>query len=247
MMSGASFVPAELVRRVKEAFGCQFSIVFGQTELHGVVTQTHLDDSAEDQSETIGRPLPLVDVKIIDPETGATFRWARSASSARGATRRCWSTSAARADRADAVRRRLAAHGRPRVDGQPRLPDDHRPPQGHDHPRRREHLPAGDRGRPGRAPGRRRRRRHRSARRHVGRAGGGGHRPGRPAPAGPEALRVYCRERLARFKAPSLWYFVADFLPHRDRENPEVRPAGRTSRRAGSARRADGTSPSPPP
>jgi fatty-acyl-CoA synthase len=72
IMSGASFVPAELVTRVKDAFGCQFSIVFGQTELHGVITQTRLDDSAEDQSRTIGRPLPLSDVKIIDPETGAT-------------------------------------------------------------------------------------------------------------------------------------------------------------------------------
>jgi fatty-acyl-CoA synthase len=72
IMSGASFVPAELVTRVKEAFGCQFSIVFGQTELHGVVSQTQLDDSAEDQSRTIGRPLPRVDVKIIDPESGAT-------------------------------------------------------------------------------------------------------------------------------------------------------------------------------
>jgi fatty-acyl-CoA synthase len=72
IMSGASFVPAELVTRAKEAFGCQFSIVFGQTELHGVVTQTHLDDSAEDQSLTIGRPLPLVDVKITDPDSGAT-------------------------------------------------------------------------------------------------------------------------------------------------------------------------------
>jgi fatty-acyl-CoA synthase len=72
IMSGASFVPAELVTRVKEAFSCQFSIVFGQTELHGVITQTRLDDSADDQSRTIGRPLPLSDVKVIDPETGAT-------------------------------------------------------------------------------------------------------------------------------------------------------------------------------
>jgi fatty-acyl-CoA synthase len=72
IMSGASFVPAELVTRAKEAFGCQFSIVFGQTELHGVVSQTHLDDSAQDQSLTIGRPLPRVEVKITDPESGAT-------------------------------------------------------------------------------------------------------------------------------------------------------------------------------
>lgn len=73
IMSGASFVPAELVSRAKEEFGCQFSIVFGQTELHGVITQTLLDDSPADQSRTIGRPLPQVEVKITDPESGATM------------------------------------------------------------------------------------------------------------------------------------------------------------------------------
>ena len=70
LMSGAAVVPAALVRRATETFGCQFTIVFGQTELHGVISQTQLDDSAEDQSETIGRPLPQVEVKIADPVTG---------------------------------------------------------------------------------------------------------------------------------------------------------------------------------
>jgi fatty-acyl-CoA synthase len=70
IMSGAAVVPAPLVRRVKEAFGCRFSIVFGQTELHGVISQTQPDDPPEDQSETIGRPLPQVEVKIIEPITG---------------------------------------------------------------------------------------------------------------------------------------------------------------------------------
>jgi fatty-acyl-CoA synthase len=70
VMSGAAVVPAALVRRVKETFGCQFTIVFGQTELNGVISQTHLDDSPEDQSETVGRPLPQVEVKIADSKTG---------------------------------------------------------------------------------------------------------------------------------------------------------------------------------
>ena len=70
IMSGASVVPAPLVRRVKESFDCRFSIVFGQTELHGVISQTQPDDPPEDQSETIGRPLPQVEVKITDPVTG---------------------------------------------------------------------------------------------------------------------------------------------------------------------------------
>jgi fatty-acyl-CoA synthase len=72
VMSGASFVPAHLVRRTKEQLGCDFTIVFGQTELHGVITQTNLDDSPEDQSETTGRPLPRVEVKVVDPLTGET-------------------------------------------------------------------------------------------------------------------------------------------------------------------------------
>jgi fatty-acyl-CoA synthase len=70
VMSGAAVVPAALVRRVTETFGCRTTIVFGQTELHGVISQTQLDDSPEDQSETIGRPLPQVEVKITDPVTG---------------------------------------------------------------------------------------------------------------------------------------------------------------------------------
>ena len=70
ILSGAAVVPASLVRRTKAAFGCRFSIMFGQTELCGVITQTQPDDSPEDQAETIGRPLPQVEVKIADPDTG---------------------------------------------------------------------------------------------------------------------------------------------------------------------------------
>lgn len=72
IMSGAAVVPAELVRQVKKAFNCQFTIVFGQTELHGVISQTHVDDSPEDQSETIGRPLSQVEIKIVDVVTNET-------------------------------------------------------------------------------------------------------------------------------------------------------------------------------
>jgi fatty-acyl-CoA synthase len=70
MLSGASFVPAELVCRTQDTLGCLFSILFGQTEMHGVIAQTGTSDSPEDQSRTIGRPLPRAEVKIADPETG---------------------------------------------------------------------------------------------------------------------------------------------------------------------------------
>lgn len=70
IMSGASAVPAALIRRAVETLGCGTSILFGQTEMHGVVTQTRLSDSPEDQSETVGTPLPDLEVKIADPLTG---------------------------------------------------------------------------------------------------------------------------------------------------------------------------------
>ena len=71
VMSGGSSVPAALVRRASETFGCRFTITFGQTELNGVICQTHPDDEAEKQSTTIGQPAPQMEVKIADPRTGA--------------------------------------------------------------------------------------------------------------------------------------------------------------------------------
>src|SRR5206468_11940438 len=71
VLSGAAAVPAALVHRVKRELGCDFTILFGQTEINGVVCQTRLDDSVEDQSQTLGRPLPHAEVKIADPVTAA--------------------------------------------------------------------------------------------------------------------------------------------------------------------------------
>lgn len=69
IISGASMVPAALVRRVQKELGCQFSIVFGQTELHGIINHTQHHDTPEDQSETIGQPMAQVEVKIVDIHT----------------------------------------------------------------------------------------------------------------------------------------------------------------------------------
>lgn len=69
ILSGATAVPAALVTRAKNAFGCEFSILFGQTELNGVVCQTRTTDSVEDQSETLGKPLPQTEVAILNPDT----------------------------------------------------------------------------------------------------------------------------------------------------------------------------------
>jgi fatty-acyl-CoA synthase len=70
VLSGAASVPASLVRRTMHRLDCQFSILFGQTETHGVISQTRVTDSPEDQADTVGQPLPRLEVKIADPLTG---------------------------------------------------------------------------------------------------------------------------------------------------------------------------------
>src|SRR6516162_5414096 len=70
--SGGSTVPAPLVKRFEEKLGAQFTIVFGQTECSPVAAQTRTYDSVEDKANTIGLPLPNMETKIVDPNTGET-------------------------------------------------------------------------------------------------------------------------------------------------------------------------------
>ena len=70
--SGGSTVPAPLVERFEKELGAPFTIVFGQTELSPVSSMTHATDTIVDKATTIGTPMPHVEVKIIDPETGET-------------------------------------------------------------------------------------------------------------------------------------------------------------------------------
>ena len=58
----------------ESTLGVQFSIVFGQTECSAVATQTRLDDSPDDKAETIGRPLPQIEVKVIDRSPATSSR-----------------------------------------------------------------------------------------------------------------------------------------------------------------------------
>ncbi|HKS50041.1 MAG TPA: AMP-binding protein [Amycolatopsis sp.] len=72
VLSGGSPVPPELVHRVEQRFGVQFTSVYGQTELSPVVTQSSPDDSPDDKATTAGRPLPHLEVAVRDPATGDT-------------------------------------------------------------------------------------------------------------------------------------------------------------------------------
>ncbi|HET9428396.1 MAG TPA: AMP-binding protein [Allosphingosinicella sp.] len=72
-MSGGSIVAPELRRRIEDAFGCSPITVYGQTELSPIVCQTAHDDPPVEKAETVGRPLPQVEVRIADPETNETL------------------------------------------------------------------------------------------------------------------------------------------------------------------------------
>ena len=67
--SGGSMVPPELCRAAKDMFDAPIQIIYGQTETSPVIAQTWHSDSLEDLTETIGQPLPDVDVAIMDMQT----------------------------------------------------------------------------------------------------------------------------------------------------------------------------------
>ena len=69
--SGGSMVPPELVRSATNTFGCDFAILYGQTEYSPVVTQQHLGDAFDDICTTIGQPIDHTDVSIRSVEGNA--------------------------------------------------------------------------------------------------------------------------------------------------------------------------------
>jgi fatty-acyl-CoA synthase len=68
--SGAAPVPVSLMEQVKERIDADVSIVFGQTEGSRCLTATLPDDPFELKSATVGKPLPHIDVKVVNPATG---------------------------------------------------------------------------------------------------------------------------------------------------------------------------------
>lgn len=73
LTSGASVVEASLIRRTRDELGATISNIYGQTEMQGSVTGTHPDDSDADLAETIGQPLPHMELRIAAPQTGKTL------------------------------------------------------------------------------------------------------------------------------------------------------------------------------
>ncbi len=69
IMAG-SVCPEPLMRRVIEKMNMrEITICYGLTEGSPVMTQTLVDDSLERRVQTVGRAMPGIEVRIVDPET----------------------------------------------------------------------------------------------------------------------------------------------------------------------------------
>lgn len=70
IMAGAP-CPVELMEQVISRMGAtEITIAYGLTEAAPIITLTSPDDTLERRVTTVGMPLPNVEVKIVDPETG---------------------------------------------------------------------------------------------------------------------------------------------------------------------------------
>lgn len=63
--------PIEAMKRViNDMHMREVTIVYGLTEASPGITQSSVDDPIEKRVETVGKPLPHIEVKLVDPETG---------------------------------------------------------------------------------------------------------------------------------------------------------------------------------
>jgi fatty-acyl-CoA synthase len=70
LMAGSP-CPVEVMKRVQtDMHMAEVGIAYGMTETSPVSTQTRVDDDLEHRTATVGRVIPHVEIKIIDPATG---------------------------------------------------------------------------------------------------------------------------------------------------------------------------------
>jgi len=70
--SGGTTVAEELVHRFESEYDAEYFMIFGQTELSSTTTHTCRGDTVAHKARTIGLALPQIEMKVVDPETGAT-------------------------------------------------------------------------------------------------------------------------------------------------------------------------------
>jgi fatty-acyl-CoA synthase len=71
IMAGSSCPIEVMVSTISKMHLKEITICYGLTEAAPVLTQTQRNDPVQKRVETVGKPLPHIEVKIVDPETGA--------------------------------------------------------------------------------------------------------------------------------------------------------------------------------
>jgi fatty-acyl-CoA synthase len=72
VITGGAVSPPALAHRVEAALGVSYSIGFAQTEAGCVISIGSPADPAADRAETVGRPLPQTEARIVSLRTGET-------------------------------------------------------------------------------------------------------------------------------------------------------------------------------
>ncbi|WFL78163.1 AMP-binding protein [Altererythrobacter arenosus] len=72
LMSGAAMVAPELARKAERLFGAPLVVIYGQTESAVAITLGQLTDSDPDRRETIGQPMPHLEVSIRSVDDNST-------------------------------------------------------------------------------------------------------------------------------------------------------------------------------
>ena len=232
IMAGSPCPVAVMRQVIEKMYMREITICYGLTETSPVITQTLIGDDIQRQTATVGRAMPGIEVKVVDPKTGdARPAGVQGEVCCRGYSVMKGYYKHAGGDRQGDRRRRLAALRRPRRAGRRRVSLHHRAAQGHDHPRRREHLPARDRGVPLQAGGRRGRPGGRRAQPQVRRGGGRLHQ----AQAGGERHGGRCQGFLPRphqpLQDPTTRRFRRRLSHDGQRQDPEIQ-AGRAFQKA---------------
>jgi acyl-CoA synthetase (AMP-forming)/AMP-acid ligase II len=77
LIYGASPMPLPLLRRSMATFKVDFNQVYGMTEASGAVTLLDADDHRDEANEhrltSAGKPLPGVEIAVVDPVSGASL------------------------------------------------------------------------------------------------------------------------------------------------------------------------------
>lgn len=69
---GGTSIPPSLMLELHRRIGCEPVIIMGMTECSPIITQTLPTEPIDQKVMTAGVPLPHVEIRIVDPDSGAT-------------------------------------------------------------------------------------------------------------------------------------------------------------------------------